>query len=178
MLAKLKARRDSDEGFTLIELMVVVLIIAILVAIAVPTFMGARERAQDRSAQSSARNSLSAARVLWADAGNYESADIVADLSAIEGNITFVTGAANSTDSNTVSVAVLESADVDSLDDTLVFAVYSDSGDCFYLGDNTSDTATAGTVITANSTQYAQDASGDGACNAADAPAGGYVAAW
>ena len=167
MLAKLKARRESDEGFTLIELMVVVLIIAILVAIAVPTFMGARERAQDRSAQSTARNSLSAARVLWSDVGNYESTGIAADLGAMEGNITFVTGAVNSTDSNTVSVVVLESADVDSA-----------SGDCFYLGDNTSVTATAGTVITANSTRYAQGASGDGACNAADAPAGGYVGAW
>ena len=48
--------RDDDEGFTLIELMVVVLIIAILIAIAIPTFLGARQRAQDRATQADLRN--------------------------------------------------------------------------------------------------------------------------
>jgi type IV pilus assembly protein PilA len=49
-------RSRPDEGFTLIELMVVVLIIAILLAIAIPTFFGAREKAADRAAQSNLRN--------------------------------------------------------------------------------------------------------------------------
>jgi prepilin-type N-terminal cleavage/methylation domain-containing protein len=44
-----------EEGFTLIELMVVVLIIAILLAIAIPTFRGARDRANDRRTQSNLR---------------------------------------------------------------------------------------------------------------------------
>ncbi len=59
IIAKLRARRDRDDesGFTLIELMVVVLIIAILIAIAIPTFLGAQNKAKDRAAQSSLRNS-------------------------------------------------------------------------------------------------------------------------
>ena len=53
---------EREGGFTLIELMVVVLIIAILIAIAIPTFLGARTRAQNRAAQASLRNALTRPR--------------------------------------------------------------------------------------------------------------------
>ncbi len=66
MLQAIRDRRENEneEGFTLIELMVVVLIIAILIAIAIPTFLGARGRANDRAAQSSLRNGLTAAKTV------------------------------------------------------------------------------------------------------------------
>ena len=50
--------REPEAGFTLIELMMVVLIIAILIAVLIPTFVGAKQRAQDRAMQSSMRNAL------------------------------------------------------------------------------------------------------------------------
>jgi len=64
-----RRRPAGDEGFTLIELMVVVLIIAILIAIAIPTFLGAQNRARDRGTQSDLRNALTAAKVAATDNG-------------------------------------------------------------------------------------------------------------
>ncbi|MDI6716557.1 MAG: type II secretion system protein [Actinomycetota bacterium] len=45
----------NEKGFTLIELMVVILIIGILVAIAVPVFNSARQSAYDRTCQANLR---------------------------------------------------------------------------------------------------------------------------
>lgn len=52
----MKMFRNRDEGFTLVELMVVILIIGILIAIAIPVFNSARAAAERRSCFSNQRS--------------------------------------------------------------------------------------------------------------------------
>src|SRR5438067_8871137 len=89
MIEALRKRLEHDEdGFTLIELMVVVLIIAILLAIAIPTFLGARQRAQNRAAQSNIRNAFTAEKTYYTDAQAFTSS--TTQLTSIEPSLTFI----------------------------------------------------------------------------------------
>ena len=87
----LRRRLTKDEnGFTLIELMVVVLIIAILIAIAIPTFLGAQDRARDRGAQSDLRNAITAAKTIATDDSGQLTNVTITSLTAAEGALEFV----------------------------------------------------------------------------------------
>lgn len=57
--------RKTEGGFTLVELMVVILIIAILMAVAVPVFLGARSRAQNNVAKQILTNAARAEAAVW-----------------------------------------------------------------------------------------------------------------
>ena len=129
-----RRRRGQEEGFTLIELMVVVLIIAILIAIAIPTFLGARQRAQDRAAQSNARNGLTAEKTIYTDAQAYTSSATV--LGGIEPSLNFVADEKPGTAGLNNEVAVSISTTTVT-NDTVILGVLSKSGTCFYIKDVT-----------------------------------------
>src|ERR1700721_2187983 len=66
---ELEGGGTAEAGFTLIELMVVLLIIAILLAIAIPTFLGVTGSANDRAAQSNLTNALTEAAAAYQGKG-------------------------------------------------------------------------------------------------------------
>jgi type IV pilus assembly protein PilA len=130
--------RNAEAGFTLIELMVVLLIMAILLAIAIPTFLGVKVGALDRSMQSDITNAMTSAEAGYASGGSYAAAaSEVVTLSSYEPNLSFETGAAAEGGTHPNNLSINTSTD----GQQLLVVGYSQSGTCWAAEDNEGDTS-------------------------------------
>jgi type IV pilus assembly protein PilA len=147
----------GETGFSLIELMVVILIISVLIAIAIPQLVGARTRATDRATQSDLRNVLTAEKTVYTDTQSYYVNS--ASVKAAEPSLAWGTKLLVQVGTNTVA------------NDTVCLSEQSGSGTWFGVGDvaTASATADAGTDYTKGVTDP---------CTTVSATIAGWSASW
>jgi type IV pilus assembly protein PilA len=178
-IQRLNERRDAaeetgeDAGFTLIELMVVLLIMAILLAIAIPTFLGVSSSANDRAAQSNLNTALTNAKSYYQNNSQAYATDttslatMLTALGSQEPSISWTSGA--STTSGTVSVAVATDGN------GITLAAPSKDGVCWYLTSNeAADSTWSANYQTGAGTWYG--AAKTSTCNASSVPVTGTAA--
>jgi type IV pilus assembly protein PilA len=141
---RMRRRLHEEHGFTLVELMVVVLNLGILIAIALPTFTGALERVRDAASKASLRTALTAGRVYVVTGNNGYAGAALTDLTALEASVRWVSESTDSTEPTTVSRDVTGGA--------LTLASFSKGGTCFFIRDDLTQQLTYGRIDDADPT--------------------------
>jgi type IV pilus assembly protein PilA len=118
MVQKFRERSNGEGGFTLVELLVVMLILGLLAAIAIPSFFNQRDKAKDADAKAGVRTAQTAIESYATDNGGSYVGATAADLEAIESTLVDVdlnepSGLAD--DAYTVSVTAEDTENVFSI---------------------------------------------------------------
>jgi type IV pilus assembly protein PilA len=140
VLKHLKERRQNEEGFTLIELMVVVLIMGILMAIAIPTFLATQGSAHDSAAKSNATNALTNEKAYYESNQVFLDAPSSANGNTLDSNLPWGTAANGVVALAGVTPFATPFAEITTGTTSTIVLVeaLSKSNNCFYIYDNES----------------------------------------
>ncbi len=142
---------SREQGFTLVEMLVVLLIIGVILAIAIPTFLGIRTSNQDTLAQTSIDTTMTTAHQQYQFYSNYSHV-FPQDLAQLLPSIHFIPFDQSSSGPNDVSVNIVGCADAavppsttpscrndpsqynfyGNNDTALVLAAFSNTGACWF----------------------------------------------
>jgi prepilin-type N-terminal cleavage/methylation domain-containing protein len=190
--APIEGKGAGEAGFTLIELMVVLLIIAILLAISVPTFLGVTNAAGDRAAQSNLTNALTEAKALYQVSQSYSQGGSGYSPAAFTSQapelLWQVTGC-GSVPTNCISYDVLSSGSAGDGQALLLAGYSAKTQTCWYALDleATPGSAVAGGIVSGGTNKnamttagvfYGKTKSGATTCLASNAAAPTTSAAW
>jgi len=132
-MAGMTSRAPEERGFTMIELMVVVLIIAILLLLGIPSYLGARERANDRAVQSNVRNAFTATRVFYNESLEYT--EDAAKMRAVEPSLDWTTTVLDASSPQAAIFIKTYDQPTGTTKQTVVVIGRTNTGRCFYLRD-------------------------------------------
>lgn len=118
-------RSANADGFTVIELLVVLMTMTLLIAIAIPTLMGFRDSAQNQAAEAALTTAEKVAFLVFVENGSLpKKNELLALLPTREPTLTWIDHKDSSTSPRQISI------DVDAQE--LTMAALSTSGSCYW----------------------------------------------